>query len=205
MNETLTLKHGVPVRDGAIAVSDFLKEVTKEGNLRFDGTFDDLTNLAKEHFENNEPGTGSVDGDVLLVRIPSAGFRTNIVEITADNAFQVEEVYSARIEGEAEVPTLVIYSDAPLPAASVVKLVLYRADVLAKDVDRSSDAEWEIVSINSQPEEDTPMHPQTMLRNAREETGGTYREYSSEEWHRAEQYWNLHAFIRNLTRGNSHE
>lgn len=198
---TETIKHGVPVKSGAIAVSAFLREVTRDGNPRFDGTLDQLVELADEHFDNHEPGTGSVDGDVLLVTVPSNGFRTNIVEITAENAFQVEEVYSARVEGEAEVPTLTIYTYDQLPPAEVVKLVLYRADVLERDSDRSSDAEWEIVAINSQPEADTPMHPQTMLRNAREEAGGTYREYSQEEWRRAEEYWKNRAFIRTLTKG----
>lgn len=196
MNDVLTIKHGVPVREGAIAISGFLREVTERGNSRFEGSFEELIDLAHKHFDDNEPGTGSVDGDVLLVRVPNSGFNTNIVEITADNAFQVEEVFSARVDGEEPVPTLTIYSRDPLPQANVVKLVLYRADVLEQDSDRSSDAEWEIVAINAQPEENTPMHPQTMLRNTKNETGGTYREYTSEEWQEAEDYWGLHAFIK---------
>lgn len=198
MNDRLTLKHGVPVREGEIAMSGFLREVTSLGNARFDGSHEDLLKLAHEHFENNEPGTGSVDGDVLLVNVPSTGFRTNIAPITADNAFQVEIIETSRVDGEAAVPLLTIYTDECFPPAEFVKLVLYRADVLERDSDRASDAEWELVAINAQPEADTPMHPETMKRNALDQIGGTLREYTAEEWERAESYWGMHAYLRKL-------
>lgn len=198
MNNDLTIKHGVPVREGAIAISGFLREVTALGNALFDGSHQDLLDLAHRHFHDSEPGTGSVDGDVLLIRVPSDGFRTNIVPITADNAFQVEIVNSARVDGESAVPTLTIYTNDEFPKAAVVKLVAYRADVLELDDDRTSDAEWELVAINAQPEDDTPMHPETMKRNALDQIGGTLREYTAEEWERAEAYWGMHAYLRKL-------
>lgn len=194
----LTLRHGVLVEPGSIRVGRFLKTVsTKSGsNRRFDGSWGDLERLAHEHFQNNEPGTGSTDGDVLLVNVPAAGFRTNIAQITPENVSEVELISSTRVEGESAVPQRVIFSNHELPEAKFVKLVLYRADVLHQDSGRSTNAEWEIVSINAQPDEDTPMHPQTMLRNACQNVGGTYREYTREEWARAETYWADHVFLR---------
>ena len=201
----LAIKHGVLVEPDAIRVGKFLKTVsTKRGaSKRFAGSWADLEQLAHDHFHDNEPGTGSTDGDVLLINVPAEGFRTNIAEITPENVHDVQLVHSRRVEGESAVPEQVIFSTRELPKANFVKLVLYRADVLHQDAGRSSNAEWEIVSINAQPEEDTPMHPQTMLRNACQNVGGTYREYTREEWRAAESYWVDHAFIRHPSRCGS--
>lgn len=201
----LEIRHGVLVEPDSIRVSKFLKTVsTKSGsNRRFDGSWSDLERLAHENFQNNEPGTGSTDGDVLLVNVPAAGFRTNITAITPENISEVESIASTRVDGESAVPQRVIFSTRELPEANFVKLVLYRADVLHQDAGRSTSAEWEIVSINAQPDENTPMHPQTMLRNASQNVGGTYREYTREEWATAESYWADHVFLRRPDRCES--
>lgn len=195
MND-LVYRNGVWVRPGSIAVSYFYRKVTEKGNTRFDGELEELIDLAHEHFDNQEPGTGSVDGDVILVQVPPERFRTNIVTIDETNAHRVEKIYHSRVKNETEVPQLIIVSDELKPKAHTAKLVLYRADTLARDNNRSSDAEWELIAVNAHPEADTPMHPETMRRNAGHHVGGTYREYSDEEWNRAEEYWAHHAFLK---------
>jgi hypothetical protein len=196
MTVELTLSHGEKVAKGEVAVSGFLREVIAktDENRRYSGTLHELTELVKEHIENYEPGTGSVDGDVRLVRVPTENFYTNIVPITLENAGQLTVKWESRVEGEAPFSKTVLYSE-ELIQASVVKIVLYRADVLAQDNDRSSDAEWEIVAILAQPQEVVPMHPTVMARNALNLGGGTLREYTNLEWAEAVQFWQQHVYL----------
>lgn len=192
-------KHGVQVVPGEIAISDFLKKVSgPKGSNRFDGSWAELIELAKWNFSDNEPGTGSVDGDVILVNVPPEGFRTNIVSVAdADKYGDVEDIHIARVEGEAEVHQKIIEYNGKLPDAGSVQLVLYRADTLDRDAGRSSLAEWEIVSVNTAPyDEPVPMDPVTMKRNAQHDEGGTYREYTDTEWAESYAFWNVHANLR---------
>lgn len=199
MNTTETkMSHGVEVIPGKVAVSGFLKEAVEKtgGNRKFSGSFEDLENLTELHFDNWKPGIGSVDGDVRIVELPTEGFYTEIVQITPENQRQLEVVYNPRREGEEAVPTLILRGVKPAPA-STVGIVIYRADVLAQDNDRSSKAEWEIVAILADPElpegASVPMHPATMARNNAKLQGGTYREYTPEQWLEATLFWQRHA------------
>lgn len=192
----LEFSHGQWVNKGRVGASEFVKGFSTRigANSYYDGTWEDLCTLVENHFEDNEPGTGSVDGDVLLVNVPPQGFHTSIVKITPHNKHMVEEIEYVRAPGEKPVITNVI-KDIPKPDAKFAKIVVYRADVLAQDNDRSTDCEWEIVSINAQNDEIVPMSPTTMLRNTNHEQGGTYREYTYQEWSEAYAYWNNHASI----------
>lgn len=194
------LSHGVSVIPGKIAVSDFLKEAVDKtgGNRKFSGSFAELEELTSAHMDNWKPGMGAVDGDVRIVNLPTEGFYTEIVEITPENSLLLEAVYGARREGEEAVPTFILRGVEPDQAHSV-GIVIYRADVLARDNDRSSDAEWEIVAILADPKLSdggvVPMHPSTMARNAAHLEGGTFREYTSEQWLEAILFWQRHAKI----------
>lgn len=196
MTNELKLSHGEMVAEGKVAVSDFLLQVIAKSdeNKLYSGTLSELEALVQTNFENFEPGSGAVDADVRLVHVPTNNFYTNIVPITEDNVDSVRVKWKPRVEGEAPVAKLVIVSDERIPAA-VVKIVIYRADVLARDSGRSSDAEWEIVAILSQPKADVPMHPTTMTRNALHQLGGTFREYSSRDWAESELFWAQHAYL----------
>lgn len=192
----LVEKHGVKVIDGAIAVSGFAQNFNRPdaSESHYEGSWEELSELVKTHWENNEPGTGSVDGDVLLINVPPKGFYTPIVEVTTENEkFIIEEDYF-RQEGEKPVKkrTLPGFDKSP---AKFAKIVVYRADVLEKDSDRSSDAEWEIIAILAQDQENVPMDPETMKRNNENEVGGTYREYTQKEWDDAHSYWNTHVKV----------
>jgi hypothetical protein len=196
MTHELTYSNGAMVAKDKVVVGGFLREVIAktDENRRYSGSIWDLANLVKKHMDNYEPGTGSVDGDVRLVRVPTENFYTNIVPITAENVSQVKIKSEPRVAGEAPATKSVIESDELIPAA-VVKIVIYRADVLAKDDGRTSDAEWEIVAVLAQPQEHVPMHPTVMARNALNLTGGTLREYTNVEWAEAVQFWQQHVYL----------
>ena len=193
----LVEKNGEMVIEGLVKSSDFIKQVaTKDGiNRKWNGSWGKLEKLVMDNLHKSTPGTGSVGGDVLLISVPANGFFTNIVKVTPGNAHLVETVFESRREKESEVPIRVIFAQQYEPAA-FVNIVIYRADVLAKDNDRSSEAEWEIVSINAQPYKEVPMHPETMKRNASNATGGTYRKYTKKQWEDSEKFWSEHVYLR---------
>lgn len=195
---SLVESNGQMVRKGIVGTSDFVKgfSIRTGGNSYYTGTWEELEKLVMENFDNNEWGTGSLDGDVLLVTVPAEGFRTSIVEINDTNRHLVEEVENVRAEGEAPYMTRVIRNGMTKQPARFAKIVIYRADALVlSDGTRSTDAEWEIVSVNAQNDEHTPMSPTTMLRNTNEEVGGTLRTYTQEEWDAAYAYWDTHVNV----------
>lgn len=191
----VTMKHGVEVVEGKIAVSGFAKTFNKREGLNsyFEGSWETLVKLVAQNWKNQEPGTGSINGDVILVNVPAEGFKTSITEITDENKHLVEKREHVRQDGEKPVSMKVLKG--VKPPAKYVQVVVYRADTLAQDNDRSSDAEWEIIAVNAQLDLDTPMHPTTMLRNENHEDGGTLRSYSDSEWSASETYWETHAYI----------
>lgn len=193
----LVMSHGQMVRKNVVGTSDFVRgfSIREGSNSYFTGSWEELEQLVMDHFDDNEWGTGSQNGDVLLVNVPPAGFRTSVVEITDENRHLVEEITDVRREGEKPYKTRVIRNGMQKQPAKYVQIVIYRADVLALDNDRSTDAEWEIVSVNAQNDKVTPMNPTTMLRNAMNEEGGTLRTYTQEEWDEAYAYWENHAYI----------
>lgn len=193
--EPLTKSHGVLVVKGKYQTGDFIKNFNKQKGREsyYEGTWEQLEQLVKNNKDNFEPGTGSIDNDVVLVKVPAEGFYTSITRVTKDNKHLIKEEEYVRQPGEKPVP--IRYIEGIKPPASVVKIVCYRADVLEKDNDRSTDAEWEIIAILAQEEEHVPMHPTTMLRNNNNDEGGTYREYTKQEWEEAYAYWNEHVYV----------
>ena len=75
--------------------------------------------------------------------------------------------------------------------AGIVELILYHHDILYENDENSTDADWELISINALPEgiKSMPMGPITMMRNQLELVGGTKAKYSSDEWASSVQFW----------------
>ena len=81
--------------------------------------------------------------------------------------------------------------------AGNVELILYHHDILFENHENTTDAEWELISINAIPKgiESMPMGPITMMRNQLELIGGTKAKYSSDEWAESIQFWQKFAPI----------
>lgn len=191
----LVMSRGCKVVKGAFKTGKFAKGFNTRDSINgyYDGPWSDVEALVKKHQADFEPGTGSVDNDVILVNVPAKGFFTAITEIDDSNKHLVQEKDHVRREGEKSVGIKTV-KGAKKPA-NFVKIVCYRADVLAQDNGRTTDAEWEIVAINAQPDAHAPMHPATMLRNANHDEGGTLRTYSEKEWAESYSYWDKHAYL----------
>ena len=85
----------------------------------------------------------------------------------------------------------------PLKPSSV-ELILYRHDVLLENNEYTTNAEWELISINALPDgvKDLPMGPVTMMRNQLKFPGGTDAIYSSQEWAKSVYFSQKYAAIK---------
>ena len=171
----------------AIGINDMARRQTPESKYsHFGGSFDELSKLVEENFESATPGYR--DG-VVLVPVHADSFFSGVVEITPNTQLKAE--FSARRKGEDPYVSVVAVGGEKLPA-TVVGIVCYRHDVLGNDA--STDAEWEVVSINARPTDGPePMTPVAMARNFLELPGGTKATYTAEEFARAIMYWSKRA------------
>lgn len=193
-NTTMVMSHGQMVLKDTFLAGNFVKSFNARhgSQSHFEGSWEELEALVTANAHDFEPGTGSVDNDVILVNVPKDKFKTSVVAIDESNAHLVSEEEVVRQEGEKPVVMKKIAVN-KTPAA-FVQIVCYRADVLAADDSRTTDAEWEIIAILANADKITPMHPTTMLRNANHDEGGTLRSYTDKEWADAYAYWENHAY-----------
>jgi hypothetical protein len=128
---------------------------------------------------------------VYLVKVNPEGFYSATVEII-DGMELSASLYRRR---SWEDPYIKVVVNCPKTPARSVYIVLYRSDVLAEDNDRSTDCDWEIVSVNASDKEfaEEPMNPLTMARNFLHLPGGTQGTYSAKEFAESIVYWSTRA------------
>jgi len=182
---------------GTIGVSDFVKRQTKESSFSyFDGTWEELRILVQRCFCDRKPGYR--DG-VLLVPVPVEGDFYSAIKVLKDGDKLVGD-YSPRKEGET--PRKHLYADGEKTLAKYVEIILYRYDVLEEDGDRSTNCDWEIISINASPDEskEIPMQPNTMIANHFHLDGGTQTNMSNDEFVKSLKesimYWKDKALVK---------
>jgi hypothetical protein len=170
-----------------VAMNQLARRQTVESKYsHFGGSEAELLRLVEENLENATPGYR--DG-VILVSVPSEGFFSGVVEVTEE--MRLIATFASRRRGEEPYIAVEAIGAPKLPARHV-ELVLYLHDVLGEDA--SSEAEWELVSINARPTEgEEPLKPMAMARNFLELPGGTKAEYTAEEFARSIQYWSTRA------------
>ena len=173
-----------------VKCGNFVKRQTEtSGFSHFDGTWEQLENLAGLRL-NAEHGikNGYRDG-VILLDMPSKWFYSAIVDL--DSTTKLIANYAPRREGEA--PFLRVSAKAKKQKAKHALIVLYRSDVLAENNERETDADWEIVAIKARAsDEEEPMDPYTMARNFLHLKGGTKGTFSAEDFAKSIVYWNSH-------------
>ena len=165
-----------------------LRQTAESKFSHFGGSVEEILLLTEEHFPAAK--LGYRDG-VVLVPVPPEGFFSGVTEVTPET--NLRAVFSARRKGEEPYLQVEAVGGEKLPAKAV-ELVLYRRDVLGSDA--SSDAEWEVVSINARPTEGPePPTPVAMARNFLGLEGGTQAVYTAEEIAHAIVYWSRRAMI----------
>lgn len=177
-----------------IGVSNFAKTRHQQNApySHFGGTWEQLVKIAEEYFGTHKP---SFRDGVVEVSVPADGFFTSIVDLNEASVLKAE--WRPRQPGEmGQIHTNVM--NATKSPAKVVKLILYSAAALSENNgERSTECDWEIVSINASPmaEGNEPMTPMAMARNFLELPGGTKTQYTAEEFARAVVYWHTHAMV----------
>ena len=131
---------------------------------------------------------------VVLVSIAPEGIpgplKSRVVPISRGTEFVT--VCKSRVAGETPRKKSMALVD-ELPDAKYITAVLYHKDVLAEDNDRSTECDWEVVTVLCQVDEEEPMTPATMMSNHFKADGGTATLMSPEtfeaELRKAYNYW----------------
>ncbi len=170
-----------------IKASEFVRRQTQDSPFaHFLGTWEQLEKMV----ENSPWKTGYKPG-VNLVPVPPEGFFSSIIQLTEDT--MLGSAFKPRREGEeAYIHTYAVGQKMP---AKKVEIVVYSKEVLAEGNERSTDADFEIVSINASPfaDRDVPMDPVTMMRNFLVRPGGTAGEFSAHQFAESILFWSQHA------------
>lgn len=172
-----------------VGTSDFAKETHRRlsPNSHFNGTWENLEKLVANSFGDMRPGYKK---GVILVPVPADNFFDAIVEIN-DNTKTFSYV-TKRQEGEAPYVTSIDVNQSKIPA-KFVDVVCYHKDVLDEDDDRSTDKDWEIITILArQTKEDYPMAPLTMARNFLHKEGGTKGDFTADQFAESIWFWSTH-------------
>lgn len=180
-----------------IAMSDFVKRQTKESRFGyFNGTNEELLTLISDNFYLAKDGYR--DGVILIPLSPNKFF-TSMCKVEKDSILETKVV--ARVEGEQPVRVTTIKNAKKVPA-KYVDIVLYRKDVLAENNENSTDADWEVISINASLVENMPMHFTTMARNMLNKQGGTKAEYSGQQFAESIWFWKDYVMYEPNNGGN---
>jgi hypothetical protein len=177
-----------------IKCNNFVKRQTMSSPFSYYcGTWEDLEELAYLWFDDARPGYKE---GVQLITVPARGFFSGLVQLVPQSAdglaTPLVAEFKPRAPGEDAV-VAVTARGAKQPAA-YVDLVIYAHDVLVEEGSASTDAAWEIISINARvAEAPEPMLPVTMMRNFLGKTGGTRATYTAEEFAASIEFWSKHA------------
>jgi hypothetical protein len=163
-------------KNNLVGISSFVKRQTIESEFtHFMGSWEELETIVSYFVGKKEFSPGYRDG-VCIVSLPtdiSNRFRT-YTDYPMFEGMSLSARYRKIVGREHEPAKVVINILEPKLPCNYVDIILYRADVLNEDSDRSTDADWEIVSINGRlREKAAPMDAVTIVRNWKHLRGGT--------------------------------
>jgi Protein of unknown function (DUF3228) len=187
----------------SVAISNFSKRHLNQGDFTFipsDEKFEEIRKKTQVKINNGDYSDGYADFcKIVILNMPE--IKSPIAKITSENKHLLKSVMKKRREGEEE------YESVYFPGGSVEELpsdhlsiILYSKEQVEKEsgkdnFDKSTGADWEIVSVNSDPYSYvTPMCPITMKRNA-SGIGGSGHQHTEEEFKESERFWSEHAKI----------
>lgn len=183
------------------------------GNSYTIKSFKDVVESVRKNWDKRKPGAGETTTDrKVLVPVPPQGFFCPL-HVPLIEGMPIQSQVVTRQEGEDPyIETFVIprhvghYSRElveGIPAASV-DIVVYSAEALLEnDGERTTNDEWEIVTIIAKEGglTEQPMTPLAMARNMLEKPGGTKGEYTAQEFAEAIWYWSQRGVrVREMTR-----
>lgn len=160
-----------------------------------------MKSIIKRNWIINHTNKNYIDGYADFCKIifePNfTDARTGSLLITLENYQYLRSGFSARRIGE--LPVLSRWFELPLgkPKAKYLALVVYNKEQLAKE-GSPIESDWGIVAILGQMyNEEEPMKPATMLRNALGiEEGGSGVPLNKENYYRSVDFWSKNATVK---------
>ena len=181
-----------------VAVNNFVRRQNRNSGKTYSDelSFEFFAKHAEVKLKKNEFESGYRDG-VAIVKLDKIHVHKVFcpyVKITKDSKL-IAKYVKRRPEEESYIQVRSLNGE-PLQAGSV-SLILYRHDILAENNEHTTNADWELISINAIPkgEKNMPIGPVTMMRNQLDLAGGTKAGYSSEEWANSIRFWQKYAAI----------
>ena len=182
-----------------VGVNDFVRRQIQGSGKTYSYTltFEEIAAQAEKRMllgfyrEGYRDGVRIIDVDPEL----SSQFFCPYVKVTNETILEATVV--KRQEFEESYIQIRALNGTPLKPSSV-ELILYRHDVLLENNEYTTNAEWELISINAIPDgvDDLPMGPVTMMRNQLKFPGGTDAIYSSQEWAKSVYFSQKYAAIK---------
>ena len=181
-----------------VAVNEFVRRQTKYSGKTYSEelSFEFFAKHAEQKIINKEFREG-YRPEVRIVKLDKKYVNKVIcpyVRITKNTKLSAQLVKRR----ENEEPYIQIRAlNGKLTKAGNVELILYHHDILYENKENTTNAEWELISINALPKgiKSMPMGPITMMRNQLELIGGTKAKYSSDEWANSVKFWQKFAAI----------
>ena len=157
------------IKKEKVGVNEFVRRQIEGSGKTYSKTmtFEDIAKHAEEQMISNAF---------------SEGYRKGVLVVNADNSIRDNFI----------CPFVLIKNDTLL----ISKLVK-RHDVLKENNENTTDAQWELISINSVPKgiDKMPIGPVTMMRNQLNLNGGTKAFYSSSEWANSVRFYQQYAIL----------
>jgi hypothetical protein len=167
-----------------IGVSEFVKRQLEGTQFtHYQGRWNDLVNRTKEQYLAGNYTNGYRDG-VLLVHIEKSEVPLfwTYTDFPMFEGMQLKAEWKKVPGREHEPAKLQVEILEPKKQCQYVDIVIYRKDVLEEDGDKTTGAEWDIVSINGRLNKNPkPMDPMTIVRNWLHLPGGTKMEGATPE------------------------
>jgi hypothetical protein len=178
--------------DFSLAWSNFALQHSRYGTGNSYSTLsnEEVLKLVQENWDQRRPGAGETDlNRKVLVPVPVEHmFCSPRAEIVMGLPVRARVVQRQAGE-DPYIETYITPEDAEKfgvkqTPAKKCDIVCYSADALLENGgERSSEADWEIVTILAYPDDfEEPVPPLTLARNYLNKPGGTYGEYSAKEF-----------------------
>jgi len=190
------------IKKRQVEVNDFVKRQIEGSGKTYSKsmTFDEIAKHAEEQ---------------MAIDVFSLGYREGVRVVDADDSIinnficpfvliKQDTILTSKLvkRQKHEEPYIQIRAlNGELLKTSKVELILYSHDVLKEKNENTTDAEWELISINSIPEgvEKMPIGPVTMMRNQLNLDGGTKAYYSSNEWANSVRFYQQYAILEPIS------
>ena len=186
------------IKKRQVEVNDFVKRQIEGSGKTYSKlmTFDEIAKHAEEQ---------------MVMDAFSLGYREGVRVVNADDSIinnficpfvliKQDTILTSKLvkRQKHEEPYIQIRAlNGELLKTSKVELILYSHDVLKENNENTTDAQWELISINSIPKgvKKMPMGPVTMMRNQLNLDGGTKAYYSSNEWANSVKFYQQFAIL----------